>query len=183
VKQFKENDTEEAKYIAVVNSVTSAVSDDIADLYADGYDCEKLGQAIFNEQASILTNAIKEEIFIRSFNEVFENWQFAGTFDCYINIFQKIFGDDTEVLFTSSSVNHLHITINTGNIENYLAVAREVVDSVITDFPLMVTYATGSTARLIFPKLVINDISELDGVLRSTQPAHIYTTFEINYVP
>lgn len=71
------------------------------DLYYDGcYTVFPLGDLLWTESRAPLSNAILQSIFRESFPEIFDAFVVAGSFESYLTVFRKIFGDDVEVTFT-----------------------------------------------------------------------------------
>ncbi|MDR0676050.1 MAG: hypothetical protein LBF97_03300, partial [Elusimicrobiota bacterium] len=47
--------------------------------FDDAYNCYKLGEALYDENTTVLTRAVARDVFARSFNQIIEKWQFVGS--------------------------------------------------------------------------------------------------------
>jgi hypothetical protein len=99
---FKGDDTE-MKMIAVGLSAKNPIGISLDRFYSDAYGSIPLGELIYDMKLAPLANAIKRELFISSFKELFESFPIAGTFESYISVLKKIFGEDVQIDFTVQS--------------------------------------------------------------------------------
>lgn len=98
VQNFK-GDSVELKMEAVGAAPATAIELAL-DQYFDGiYGCVPLGEFLYDQNRVPLANAIKREVFIQCFQELFESFAVSGTFPSYITVFKKIFGEDVEIDF------------------------------------------------------------------------------------
>ena len=93
----------------------------------DAYDCQAFGDIIYNNNLSPLANAINSLVFRESFNEVFSQFELSGSFESYIEVFKKVFGDDVGITFTVPSEGRLQIDIEAEDVILFDAVARRIV--------------------------------------------------------
>ncbi len=127
--QYFKGDPKELK---MVNSALPALEADglaLDDFFTDCYETVALGELLYDNQRAPLANAIRRDIFARSFKQLFESFQRAGTFEAYIDVFTKIFGDDVAIVFTVPAAGKLNIAINATNTEENTFVARQIVDN------------------------------------------------------
>lgn len=99
MQKFKD-DAIENKFIEAGSPILDALSMSKDDFFDGAYDCGPLGDLLHEGDRSPLSNAIKLEIFRNCFNTVYENFRSSGTFESYLVIFAKIFGDTVDVEFT-----------------------------------------------------------------------------------
>jgi hypothetical protein len=92
-------DPKEEKLAEVTLPVLASKSTELTNFYNGCYSCFPFGAMLYDEGRTPLSNAIEREIFIESFGEVFEAFTVAGSFESYISVFKKIFGDATEINF------------------------------------------------------------------------------------
>lgn len=110
---------------------------DIADLLAtykddmlEGADgCGPLGDMIFESGRSPLSNAIAQNIFRSAFKEIFDAFVSVGTFEAYLTVFTKIFGESVEVDFVVPAPGKLEITIVAEGLELSNFASRYIVDN------------------------------------------------------
>lgn len=137
MQNFK-GDELELKFLECIRPITSILSLDKNDFLADAYDCELLGNMIYNLQNAPVVKNVVREVFRKSFNEVFKSFESAGSFETYISVFTKIFGEDVIVEFVEEDFGHLIInitatTIDLVNIEVRELVAEEYFSDILVD--------------------------------------------------
>src|ERR1044071_6027784 len=97
--QFYKGDALEQKVFSVVKPTLDNISLQ-KDLFFDGsYEASGLGEVIFDAGLSPLSNAISRDVFRDAFKQIFDAFVAAGTFESYLTVFRKIFGDDVSVNF------------------------------------------------------------------------------------
>lgn len=103
--------------------------------YDDAYNNFLLGELIYDLEASPLSNAIRRDIFIETFNALFSNFQVAGSFESYIEVFKRIFGDDVGITFTVPGPGRLQILIEANGLQISNLVTRYLVgDEYVFDY-------------------------------------------------
>jgi hypothetical protein len=128
MQKFK-GDALELKFEAVMSGIAQDLSLQ-RDLFMEGaYEAAPLGDLIFDDLRSPLSNAISKEIFRTAFAEIFQAFIEVGTFEAYLTVFKKIFGDDVEVLFTIPAAGKLQIDITAEGVELADFVARYIQDN------------------------------------------------------
>jgi hypothetical protein len=99
-QRFKATDALEEKFFQAGKGVFDSGSQLRTNFFNEAYEVELLGKLIFDDRRSPLANAIDELVFREVFNELFTSFQSAGTFEAYLSVFRKVFGDDVSVTFT-----------------------------------------------------------------------------------
>lgn len=175
MKYFKGDDKELKVYQAGDGMLTS-ISLALNEYFEDVYGSKPLGAFLFDEQRFPLTNAIKRDIFINCFQELFQAWSFCGTFESYILVFKKIFGEDSTIVFTVPDPGKLTIDITSTGLQDYEFLARAIVENeYISD---TVVDDVGDT--IVFSAVQgIETQSELEKVLFTMVPNGIYTTVSL----
>jgi hypothetical protein len=84
---------------------------------------------IFESKRSPLANAISQDIFRLAFTEIFQAFLAVGTFEAYLTVFRKIFGDDVLVTFTVPAAGKLTIEIEAVGVDLSDFVSRFIVDN------------------------------------------------------
>lgn len=138
MQKFKETDLLETRMTNVALPIFELLSLEKDAFYEDAFNAFPLGEVLFDTARAPLTNAISREIFRVTFQEIFESFIAGGTFETYLTVFRKIFGDDVEVEFTIPEPGKLIIDIEaqevilsdfiSRTIENNAFVYDEIVD-------------------------------------------------------
>ena len=126
--QFFKGDEKEIKMYESGRPPFSQVDTQKNLFFALAYFTATLGDVIYEDGRSPLANAIPEEIFRQSFNEIFTSFSSAGTFESYIVVFKKIFGDTVVIDFEVPGPGKLNINIESDGIELADFVARYIFD-------------------------------------------------------
>lgn len=127
-QKFK-GDALELKFEAAGKPTIDTIDLQKETFFDEAYDCAVLGDMIHDNDLSPLINAIKKEIFRDTFQALFESFRSAGTFESYISVFKKIFGDSVTITFTIPAAGKLTIAIIAEGIEESPFVAQEIVDN------------------------------------------------------
>lgn len=109
--QLFKGDELELKFYNSLKTVFDTVSAQ-KDLFNEGaYTTYALGEMIWDAGRAPLTNAIVRNIFREAFPEIVQAFIEVGTFEAYLSVFRKIFGDDVDVEFTVPAPGKLGIDI------------------------------------------------------------------------
>lgn len=174
--QYFKGDTREQQFFNSLDGVLQAASADKDDFFADAYQCYILGDILHDSDASPLTNAVKKDIFRSTFPEIFDAFIVSGTFESYISVFKKIFGDTVEIDFTVPAPGKLNIDIVAVGIELANGVARTVEDNNFVISPLI----TQDEDFIMFQVIQgFQSQYELEQMLYELVPTGIYTTINL----
>lgn len=110
MQYFKGDDTEK-KYVEAFASILENIAIQRDLFNVDAYQACPLGDLLWEDMRAPLAKAIKKEIFRKAFGELVEAFFEVGTFEAYLTVFQKIFGDDVGVEFTVPGPGQLKIVI------------------------------------------------------------------------
>lgn len=177
--QFFKGDALEIKMEAVGETIMANLSTQKDLFWADIYTCTLLGELIFDNARSPLSNAIPRAIFRESFNEIFAAFVASGTFEAYLTVFNKIFGSDVEVTFTVPAPGKLNIDIIAAGVEISDFIARHIVlNSYLFDF---VDYYDGDGQdHIVFQSIKgFQSQYELQRMLYELVPAGVFTTITL----
>lgn len=142
------------------------------EFWSQCYEMIPMGEFLWDEKRVPLTNAIRRDVFVISFKQIFEAWSFCGTFESYILVFKKIFGDDSLIEFTVPAPGQLHINIEASGIQLSPFIARRIVDNAYV-YDNVVDHVGDNIAFATV--LGIETQDELEKVLYTMVPAGIYT--------
>lgn len=124
--QLFKGDENEIKFLAVA----TPLSDDLLvqkELFLEqAFSTYTLGEVLWDTKRAPLTNAISREIFREAFSAIFEAFYTIGSFESYLLVFKKIFGEDVEVEFVVPAPGKLEINIVAAGIELSNFVARYI---------------------------------------------------------
>lgn len=115
-QNFKGDETE-LKFEGSASPTLDDIALQLDTFHSDAYNCQAFGDIIYEGERSPLANAITQDIFRASFNEVFQNFLVAGSFESYLAVFAKIFGEDADVTFTVPASGKLQIAIVADEVE------------------------------------------------------------------
>lgn len=170
--QFFKGDDTELKYYGSGSPTMDAHSLSKDEFFDDAYACQLLGDLLFNEMRSPLSNAIPAEIFRESFSEIVQSFIEVGTFESYLTVFQKIFGVDVDVSFVVPDPGKLEITILADGLEISNFVGRYIEDN---------TYFFDEIIDDVGDNIVFQTVKgfqsqyELEQMLYEMVPAGVYT--------
>lgn len=148
------------------------------DLFFEGaFDAAPLGDAIFDSDRSPLTNAIVRSIFRDSFNTIFEAFVVAGSFESYLTVFRKIFGETVEVTFTVPAPGKLNILVESDGFEISRFITRYIEDN---EYFFDNTITQDAVDNIVFQTVKgFQTEYELELMLREMVPAGIFTDIDL----
>ena len=178
-QKFKGDDLE-LKMEACASTLLDALSLQ-KDLFFEGaYECASLGDVLYESERSPLSNAIIQSIFRISFPEIFEAFTVSGSFESYITVFQKIFGDDVEIEFTVPGPGKLQIEITATGLEESDFVARHISNNTYV-FDNVIYYDDDGEGNIEFQTIKgFQTQYELEQMLFELVPDGIYTEITLN---
>lgn len=124
--QYFKGDDNEKKFDASAQTILAALSNQLDEFFAGAYRCKPLGDLLWENNRAPLAKAIKQEVFRDAFAEIFDAFLVAGTFESYISVFKKIFGEAVEVTFTVPGPGILDIDIVADGFEASNFIARHI---------------------------------------------------------
>lgn len=124
--QFFKGDALEQKFYNAGKDICDQLSLERDEFFEDAFNCFILGEVLYDTKRSPLVNAIPRDIFRESFSALFNSFVYAGSFESYLDVFKKIFGDEVLVTFAVPNPGHLQINITTDNVILFDAVARRI---------------------------------------------------------
>lgn len=172
MQNFKSSDQTEKKFENSAEPVISYIGVGLDDFYADAFQCQKLGDMIHDSARSPLTNAVKKEIFRLAFKEIFDAFVRVGTFEAYLTVFRKIFGDNVDVQFTVPAPGKLNIDIEATDIElsefisRYIQSNQYFFDNIVDEIGDTIVFQTIKGFETQY---------EIERMLFEMVPAGIYT--------
>lgn len=173
--QYYKGDVTEVKFQQAAEPQMAALSLSKDDMFEGCYTCYLLGDLIFNQKLSPLANAIVPDIFRQSFNELYESFTLAGTFESYLSVFRKVFGSSVDIEFTVPAPGKLIIDIEADQIELSNWVAKSIENNTFIYSQML----TLDGDRLQFKTVKgFNSQYELEQMLFEMVPAGVFT--EIN---
>lgn len=176
--QYFKGDSEELKFYNSASPMIDVLSQEHDDFFNESYACYVLGELLYDNNLSPLSNAIDRDIYRTSFESIIEAFVEVGTFEAYISVFEKIFGTGVSVTFTIPAAGKLEIDIIASDIELTDFVAREVgTDAYV--FSEIQTQDEIDT--LVFQSIQgFTSQYELEQMIFEMVPAGIYTEITLN---
>lgn len=173
---FKNGDELEQKSYSSGKPAVDNIDLDLSEFYESAYTTGPLGDVLYDTGRAPLANAIDRNIYRTTFNELFDAFSKVGTFEAYLTVFRKIFGNDVDVDFTVPSPGTLNIDIIAAGVELSDFVARRienneyVFDNVVDHEENQIVFQTvkGFTSQY-----------ELEQMLYEMVPDGIYTEISL----
>ena len=126
MQNYKPTDLKELKFENSAEPILSIISADLDLFSAGAFLTAPLGDLLVESSRAPLTKAISQTVFRSAFKEIFDAFVKVGTFEAYITVFKKIFGDDVDLTFVVPAPGKLQITIEAQSSSIYDALARYV---------------------------------------------------------
>jgi hypothetical protein len=151
------------------------------DFFDGAYDAGPLGDLLHEGDISPLSNAINLAIFRACFNTIYDEFKASGTFESYLVVFRKIFGDDVVVSFTVPGPGKLNIDITAEHLEESFFVARHIFDDAYL-FDNVKYYDDDGEGEILFQSVKgFKTQYELEQMLFEMVPAGIYTQITLSF--
>lgn len=175
-QKFKGDDFE-LKMEACASPIHDSIEAQLDAFFEDAYSAMPLGDIIYESNRSPLANAIDQEIFRQSFPEIFDAFTVAGSFDSYLTVFQKIFGETVQVDFTIPDPGKLEIDIIADEVELSTFVARTIENNDYVYSPMI---TQDGVDNIMFQSIKgFKTQYELEQMLYEMVPAGIYTVISL----
>lgn len=176
-QKFKGDDFE-LKMEASASPIHDDIEGQLDAFFDDAYNSMPLGDVIYESNRSPLSNAIDQEIFRQSYPEIFTAFTVAGSFDSYLTVFKKIFGDSVQVDFTVPAPGKLNIDIIADEVELSNFVARTVQSNEYVYSPMI---TQDEVDNIMFQSIKgFKTQYELEQMLHELVPAGIYTVITLD---
>lgn len=175
---FRQEDQDELKYYEAGRPIIEELGLQRDLFYAGAYENGAMGDMLFENALTPLTNAVTQQVFRTAFKEIFDAFVMGGSFESYLTVFRKIFGDDVDVEFTVPSPGQLNIEINAVGLELSDFVVRRIVDNQYV-FDNVVDHEGN---QIVFQTVKgIESEYELEQMLFELVPAGIFTQITLNF--
>jgi hypothetical protein len=170
--QFFKGDPTEVKMYGIASNLMDLINLSLRTYYNQAYECVSLGEFLYDSKRIPLTNAVKRDIFIGCFKEIIDAWGVCGTFESYLTVFRKIFGEDATIEFVVPAPGRLQVNVESAGTQGYNFIAREIVGGAYIYYDI-VDY-DGDNVLFENPFGIDNQY-ELERVLFSLAPNGIFT--------
>lgn len=172
MQNYKPTDEKELKFENSAGPVLDLISNELDLLNSNAFTTGPLGDLLVESARAPLSKAIEQTIFRSAFKEIFDAFIKVGTFEAYITVFKKIFGDSVNIIFTIPAPGKLNIEIEAAGVEFFDFVERRVVSNAYV-YNEVVDY---DLANIVFQ--IIRGFQtqyELEQMLFEMVPGGIYT--------
>lgn len=160
---------------AVWNACRKYTLDQMSYFFDEAYNTYGLGEIMYDPAYTDLTKAISKEVFLKSFNLIFQSFERVGTFENLISIIKVMFGNDAGIVFEKDDAapGRLGIHISQKKINDSYWITKNDANRLIT--------AEGD--YLVFNEF-LNEIylDELKKLFAQLVPAGINFTITVNYL-
>jgi hypothetical protein len=177
--QFFKNDALENKIYEATLKLFNVTNQAQDDMELGAYECAKMGELLYDTARMPLVNVIKREIFINCFKQIFEAWAHCGTFESYLTVFRKIFGEDATINFTVPAYGELEVDVEatTGQLFDGLVKIIETNEYVLYDLQ------DNEGENILFrTQFGIETQDELEKVVFSLVPNGVFTTVSLTII-
>lgn len=175
--EYFKGDTNELSVYGVGKDLMDALSLQKDLFYAGAYEAAPLGEVIYDTGRSPLSNAIVRTIFRLAFEQIFTAFVEAGTFESYLTVFRKIFGEDVAVVFTVPAPGKLEIDITADDPEISNGVAR-IISGNAYQFDEFITQ--DGVDEIVFQTIKgFESQYELEQMLFELVPGGVYTVISL----
>lgn len=175
--QFFKADETELKFYNAGKGVAEDFELEKDEFFAGAYQCQVLGEILFDSGRSPLANAIPRDIFVTSFSVIYDSFLVSGSFESYLQTFRNIFGNDVDVTFTIPAAGKLQIDIEAQDIVLEEFFAKSIVNNAYA-FDQIIT-KTGSE-EIVFQSIKGFETEyELEQMLFEMVPAGIFTDINL----
>lgn len=170
---FKQNDPNEIKIVNATNLMFDQRGAALDLMYQQVYQSREMAEFLYDNNFVALSNVINREVFINTINEIFDAWAHAGTFESYLTILRKIFGNSAIIEFEVPNPGCLDINIISTAYEVANFVARQKVGDGYQYFNIV----DGDGNRIVFYNLMSSD-GQLDitKIIKTIVPGGIFVT-------
>lgn len=155
VQLFKGDDNEQKMY-AVAKAPAAAISLALDQFFGGIYGCIPLGEFLYDQQRVPLSNALKREVFISCFQELFAAFAVSGTFESYLTVLRKIFGEDAQIDFLTQG--------GSGLVE--YAFANEDDDLIVDELGNVIYFGEPFTEGNLIINVQSSNLSEFVAIFR-----------------
>lgn len=128
MQRFKGDDLE-IKFDNAGKEVIEDIGLQLDDFEEEALLAAPLGDIIREDDRAPLARSIDPAIFRDVFPEIFSAFEVAGSFESYLTVFRRIFGDEVQVLFTVPNPGHLEIDIIADEVILNDLISRKIVDN------------------------------------------------------
>lgn len=176
--QYFKGDELEVKFYEAGKEILDQVSLQKDLFFAGAYETAPLGDMIYETERAPLAKAIDPLIFRDAFKEIFDAFVTAGSFESYLTVFRKIFGETVDVTFVVPAPGKLEINIEADELElsefvaRYISENQYVFDEMIDDEGDNIVLQTVKGFESQY---------ELEQMLRELVPAGVWTEISLTY--
>lgn len=176
--QFFKGDADELKMYGAGAGINDQLSIQKDLFYESAYSCFKLGEILYDNSLAPLSNAIDRDVFREFFADIFEAFIVSGSFESYMTVFTKIFGEDVVVEFTVPGPAHLQIDITATGFELSDFIARHISGGSYVNDEVMEEIG-GANIAFQTVKGFVSEY-ELNQMLYELVPAGIFTEISLS---
>jgi len=181
MQKFKGDDLEQ-KFIDSGSPIFDLMSATLDEFFDGAYDDGMLGDLLHESDRSPLANAIRLEIFRLCFNTVYEQFRYSGSFDSYLIVFSKIFGDTVDVTFTVPAPGKLQIDIIADQLEEFHFIARNIDNNMYLYDDVIWYDDTPDQGNIVFQTIKgFHSQYELEQMLFEMVPDGVFTEISLTF--
>lgn len=172
-QKFKLNDELEARVASVFDPILTSLGLERVNFYEGAFTAQPLGEVLLNLKRDPMVGVISDEVYVEAFSAIHELFTRPGTFEFYLQLFRKIWGDNVDVEFTVPDPGVLEINIEAVEAISYRFIARRIVDNAYVYEPVI----DDEGDNIVFQGTIgLKTQDEVDLLMKEISPANIFTT-------
>lgn len=178
--QYFKGDTTEKKMAAVFDGIDSVISESKDDFFENFQTSKPFILSLYDINAVPFTSLVPRDIYYDFIYELLERYPVTGTFDFYLAILLRIFGDRASIFFTVSSPGKLDIeVVGSSDIESELLFSEFNFDTFSSETGELITHAGDVMTAVGFPG--ISTQYQLNQIISQIIPAGISPTITLTF--
>lgn len=131
-QQFNGDDLE-LKFSGSFDLVFKDMKDALLSMIEKAYGEKALGYTLYDGNTSALNGIVERDTFALYYDDIFKAFPYGGTFESYIFILKKIFGEEAEISFTKLAPAALQIDITSDRNTFFKWIESIITKAAITD--------------------------------------------------
>lgn len=172
-QEFHKGDELETRVASVFGAILTSLDLERDNFYDGAFLAQELGQVLWNLERDPIVGVVSETTYRTSFSLIHDLFTRPGTFEYYLSLFRKIWGDEVEVTFDVPSPGILNITINAVDALLFDFIARKIV----SDAYVYEEVIDSDGDNIAFQGTVgIKTQDEVDRLIKEISPANIVTS-------
>ena len=104
-------DNLEMKFCGAFDAVFDDIKSALTQFIEECYGAKALGYTLYDSGAAVLDGVVARDVFADYYDDIFRQFPYGGTFESYLFILKRIFGEQAEISFEILASAALRINI------------------------------------------------------------------------